>query len=109
MNAPLIIRSEGRDVRFCVGAGPNDIDAADALAANPLAPPAVLISAATDRVARIKDLAAPFGFIPADGMEPIPADVMGDFVSALGAIAAEAGQLLEHAVYLRHRTERGEE
>lgn len=109
MKAPLIIRSDGRDVRFCIGAGPDDLDAADALAANPLAPPEVLISAAKDRVARIKDLAAPFGYIPADGMEPIPADVMGDFVSALGALAAEAGQLLEHGAFLLHRASRGEE
>ncbi|KQZ96166.1 hypothetical protein [Achromobacter sp. Root565] len=109
MKAPLIIRSDGRDVRFCIGAGPDDLDAADALVANPLAPPEVLTSAAEDRVARIKDLAAPFGYIPADGMDPVPGDAMGDFVAALGALAAEAGQLLEHAAFLRDRTSRGEE
>lgn len=108
MKAPFIICTEGRDVRFCIGAGPDNIDAADALAINPLAPPEVLSSAAQERIDRIKVLTAPFGYIPAEGIDPIPAYVLGDFLSTLGAIANEANQLLDQAATLRHKAKRGE-
>ena len=108
MKAPFIIRTEGRDVRFCIGAGPADVDAADALAANPLAPADVLVSAAQERVERIKVLTAPFGYIPGEGVDAIPAYVLSDFLSTLGAIANEANQLLDQAATLRHEAKRGE-
>ncbi|CUJ02721.1 Uncharacterised protein [Achromobacter xylosoxidans] len=108
MKAPFIICTEGRDVRFCIGAGPDDVDAADALAINPLAPPEVLASAAQERLERIKVLTAPFGYIPAEGVDPIPASVLSDFLSTLGAIANEANQLLDQAATLRHKAKRGE-
>ncbi|MDH2052559.1 hypothetical protein [Achromobacter marplatensis] len=106
MKAPFIIRTDGRDVRFCIGAGPDDTDAADALAVNPLAPPGVLVSAAQDRLERLKSLSAPFGYVPADGIESIPADVLSEFISVLGAIANEAGHLLDHATFLQHQAKR---
>ncbi|MDH0519949.1 hypothetical protein [Achromobacter xylosoxidans] len=108
MKAPFIICTEGRDVRFCIGAGPDDVDAADALAINPLAPPEVLSSAAQERLERIKVLTAPFGYIPAEGVDPIPVSVLSDFLSTLGAIANEANQLLDQAAMLRHKAKRGE-
>lgn len=108
MNTPFIIRTEGRDVRFCIGSGPDEVDAADALAANPLAPAEVLVSAAQERVERIKALTAPFGYVPADGIDSVPADVLGDFIAILGAIANEANQLLDRAATLQHQAKRGE-
>ncbi|CAB3870765.1 hypothetical protein [Achromobacter deleyi] len=108
MKAPFIICTEGRDVRFCIGAGPDDVDAADALAINPIAPPEVLASAAQERIERIKVLTAPFLYIPPEGVDPIPAYVLGDFLSTLGAIANEANQLLDQAATLRHKASRGE-
>lgn len=107
MKAHSIIRTEGRDVRFCIGAGPEHVDAADALAVNPLATAEVLASAAQERIDRIKVLTAPFGYIPAEGIDPIPASVLGDFLSTLGAIANEANQLLDQAATLRHEATRG--
>ncbi|MFY2035827.1 hypothetical protein ACOTDT_19105 [Achromobacter xylosoxidans] len=105
---PFIIRSNGRDQAFCIGAGPDNPDAADALAVNPLAPPEILLSAAADRIKRIEVLSRPFIFIPVDGSDEIPTDALTDFVAALGVLAEEAGQLLDHATTLQHLAKRGE-
>lgn len=105
---PFIIRSNGRDQAFCIGAGPTNPDAADALAVNPLAPPEIVLSAAADRIKRIQSLSRPFYYVPDDAADQIPTEALTDFVTALGALAEEAGQLLEHATTLQHLSTRGE-
>lgn len=109
MKRSFIIDSEGRDTGYCIGGGPQNRDAGEALAANPLAPAEVLMSAAQDRVDRIKVLVSPFRFLPNESAEAIPAYVLGDFLAALGAIANEANQLLDFATTLQHDAKRGAE
>lgn len=108
MKQPFILRTKGRDLAYCVGAGPENPDAADALAVNPLAPPEVLLSAAADRIARIKNLSRPLSYVPDDAADLIPSEALMDFVTALGALADEAGQLLDYATTLQHQVKRGE-
>ncbi|AVG40025.1 hypothetical protein [Achromobacter insolitus] len=105
---PLIIRSNGRDLAFCIGAGPNNPDSADALAVNPLAPPEIVLSAAAERVKRIQTLSRPLYYVSDEAADQIPAEALTDFVAALGALAEEAGQLLDHATTLQHLAKRGE-
>ncbi|MDX3878151.1 hypothetical protein EUC41_31070 [Achromobacter denitrificans] len=104
----FIIRTNGRDQAFCIGAAPANPDAADALAVNPLASPETVLSAAADRIKRIHVLSRPFNFVPDHASEEIPTDALTDFVAALGALAEEAAQLLGHATTLRHLAKRGE-
>lgn len=104
----FIIRTNGRDQAFCVGAGPANPDAADALAINPLAPPEIVLSAVADRIKRIEVLSRPFNFVADHASEEIPTDALTDFISALGVLAEEAGQLLNHATTLQHLAKRGE-
>lgn len=104
----FIIRTSGRDQAFCIGAGPSNPDAADALAVNPLAPPEILLSAVADRLKRIRVLSRPFCFVPDDGADQIPSEALTDFVTALGVLAEEAGQLLDHATTIQHLAKRGE-
>lgn len=108
MKAPFIIDSEGRDAAYCIGGGPENADAAEALAANPLASPELLMSAAQGRINRISVLVAPFRFLPNEGAEAIPAHVLGEFLAALGAIANEANQLLDFATTLQHNAKGGQ-
>lgn len=108
MKTPAILCTDGRETRFCIGAGPDDPDACDALAINPLAPPEILFSAAADRVDRIKSLARPLSFLLGSDADPIPSDALTGFVTALAVLADEAAQLLDYATTLQHQVKRGE-
>ena len=107
MNHPRIIRSQGIDIRYCAAMPSDCADARDALALNPLAPAPVVQSAALNRVARIRDLCAPFSFTPPGDLGSIPAETLGAFIAALGETAQEAVQMLEHALTLHQQDQHG--
>lgn len=107
MTHPHIIRSHGVDIRHCPPVPSDCLDAHDALALNPLAPAPVVQSAAINRVARIRDLCAPFSYIPPGDFGSIPAETLGAFIAALGETAQEAGQMLEHALLLHQHDPHG--
>ena len=91
------IRTYGTELRFLCGPSPASPEQSDALAINPLAPAEVLISAATDRIDRIKQISALFGFMPDDAIEAIPAHVLTGLLGALHSLANEADQLMSFA------------
>lgn len=89
------IRTYGADLRFLCGRSPEDQDQSDALAINPLAPDDVLISAARDRIEKIKDISAVFGYMTDDCVDSMPAHVLTGVMATLHSLANEVSQLME--------------
>jgi hypothetical protein len=81
-------------------------DGTSALCVNPDAGADVLLSAAHGRVERVRDLLKPFNG-RSDLADIVPSDVLTDFLYALAGIADEAEQILDHAVGVAIKANRG--